>query len=72
MHHSRASRAHSPVVAILLFLSPVVSALDLETGVGLGMSHTNNAALTSTDEQDDWIAEASVGATLFENTGSVG
>jgi hypothetical protein len=71
MLHSRNSQVHPALIAILLCISPVVVALDFETGVGVGMGYTDNAALTSTNEKDDWIAEAAVGATISQDTGSL-
>jgi hypothetical protein len=52
-------------------ISPVASALNLETGAGFGMGYTDNAALTSTDEEDDWIAEAAVGAAIIQESGAL-
>ena len=71
MFYSRSYCAHPAVVAVLLFLSPVAMALNVETGVGVGMGYTDNAALTSANEEDDWIAEASVGVAITQETGAL-
>jgi hypothetical protein len=71
MLHSRISWANPALIAILLCISPVVLALDVETGFGVGMVYTDNAGLTSTNEEDDWIAEAAVGGTISHDTGSL-
>ena len=57
------------VAALLLLASSHVQALNLDTGISVGMRYTDNAALRSSNEEDDWIATATVGASLIDDTG---
>ena len=57
------------VLAGLLVGSPVVIALEIEPGVGVGLLHTDNARLTADDEEDDLIVVGYVGAKIDENSG---
>jgi len=57
------------LLAGLLVGSPVVTALEIEPGVGVGLLHTDNARLSEDDEQDDLIVVGYVGARIDENSG---
>jgi hypothetical protein len=57
------------VLTGLLVGSPVVTALEIEPGVGVGLLHTDNARLTADDEEDDLIVVGYVGAKIDENRG---
>jgi len=59
------------ILVALLFGSSVVTALEIKPGVGAGLQYTNNAALTSDDEDDDLIVKGYLGANVSENTGPV-
>ena len=53
----------------LLVGSPMVMALEIEPGVGVGLLYTDNARLSADDEEDDLIVVGYVGAKIDENTG---
>ncbi len=53
----------------VIFCSFTAFALDLEPGVGAGLEYSDNAALSSDDEQSDWIAVGYVGASIEADSG---
>lgn len=53
----------------MIFFSFTAFALDIEPGVGAGLEYSDNAALTSDDEQSDWIAVGYVGASIEADSG---
>ena len=57
------------LLAVLLVGSPVVIALEIESGVGAGLLYTDNARLSADNEEDDLIVVGSVGAKIDENSG---
>ena len=55
--------------AVLLVGSPLVTALEIEPGVGAGLLYTDNARLTADDEKDDLLVVGYIGAKINENSG---
>jgi len=58
-------------LSVLLSLSPVASALEIEPFVGAGVKFTDNAKLTEKNEDSDQILNGLVGAKITENDGPV-
>jgi len=58
-------------MAGLLGGGSVVSALEIEPSVGAGMLYTNNAALASSNEEDDLIMVGYAGVSVTEDEGSL-
>ena len=67
MHQVKISLLKLAILTGLLAGSSVVSALQIEPGIGIGLGYSNNAALTADNEDNDWIAAGYVGATIKEN-----
>ncbi len=59
------------LIAALLVLSPAASALNVETSLGVGMEYTDNARLTPSNEEEDFIANGLVGVSISESTGAL-
>ena len=59
------------LLSVLLSLSPVASALEIEPFVGTGVKFTDNAKLTEKNEDSDQILNGLVGAKITENDGPV-
>jgi hypothetical protein len=59
------------LLSVLLALSPLASALEVEPSVGAGVRFTDNAKLTENNEDSDQILTGFVGAKLTENDGSL-
>lgn len=59
------------LLSVLLSLSPVASALEIEPFVGAGVKFTDNAKLTEKNEDSDQILNGLVGAKITENDGPV-
>ena len=59
------------LLSVLLSLSPVASALEIEPFVGAGVRFTDNAKLTEKNEDSDQILNGLVGAKITENDGPV-
>ena len=57
------------LLSVLLALSPLASALEIEPFVGAGVRFTDNAKLTEKNEDSDQILNGLVGAKITENDG---
>ena len=57
------------VLVSLLVGSPVVSALEIEPGVGVGLLYTDNARLSEDNEENDLVAVGYAGVSINENSG---
>jgi hypothetical protein len=68
MHQVKISLSKLAFLTGLLAGSPVVSALEIEPGIGAGMAYTDNAKLTADNEDNDVIAAGYVGATIKERS----
>jgi len=53
----------------LLVASPPALALQFDANAGLGVEYTDNATEVASNEQDDLILQANLGAILEESTG---
>lgn len=71
MSYRRSIKFNIEVAVFWLLLSPAALALNIETGVGVGLGYTDNAALTASNEEDDWMTEAFIGAAITQATGSL-
>ena len=63
------SRSGLIILAGLLVGSPVVFALEIEPGVGVGLLYTDNARLSADDEEDDLVVVGYAGVRIDENSG---
>ena len=66
MQQQRISQSGLIVLAGLLTGSPVVAALEIEPGAGVGLLYTDNARLTADDEEDDLALFQGMAAALFD------
>ena len=69
MQQAGISRSGLIVLAGLLVGSPVVTALEIEPGVGVGLLYTDNARLSEDDEEDDLVVVGYAGVRIDENSG---
>jgi len=53
------------------FHTELANALEIQSGVGVGVEHTNNATLSADDKMSDNIAIAYVGANITEDEGTL-
>lgn len=70
MQQARINRSVLILLAGLLFGCPVVCALEVEPGVGIGLLYTDNARLSESNEKNDLAVVGYVGASIDENSGS--
>jgi hypothetical protein len=69
VYRIRPDACASAVFAGLFFFSSIATAADVETGVGLGMEYSDNAALAADNEVQDLIVIAGVGAKIDAGSG---
>ncbi len=71
MHQVYSRTLGQLIVAGLWLFSFTASALTIEPGIGAGIQYTDNAALATDNEEDDWIVVGYVGANLQQTSGPV-
>ena len=69
MNRTATVAAIAGVTAVAICASPAAVALEFKSDVGTGVTYTDNARLTSTNEEDDWIVRGVLGASLKQTGG---
>jgi hypothetical protein len=69
MDNSAIGKISAAVFAAAICTCPVAAALDFKSSIGAGVDYTDNARLTSKNEEDDWITSGILSASLTETGG---
>jgi len=69
MENSAIGKIYVAVFAAAVCASPVAVAVDFTSTISAGLKYTDNARLTSQNEEDDWIVSGDLTASLIETGG---
>ena len=69
MENTAIGKISAAVFAAAICTSSTAVALDFKSSIGAGLEYTDNARLTSQNEEDDWITSGNIAASLTETGG---